>query len=53
MAWEVIVGRSLAFGIHPVAAWPRISNRARAAMIAAYFGAGYAIVLTTLLFLAA
>jgi uncharacterized membrane protein len=45
MAWETVIGRSLAFGLHPVAAWPRISNRARAAMVAAYCSASYAIVL--------
>jgi hypothetical protein len=51
MGWEILVGRSLAFGLHPLAAWPRLSTSARALLIAAYCGAGYAIVLTALLLL--
>jgi uncharacterized membrane protein len=51
MTWETFLGRSLAFGLHPVAAWPRISNRARAAMVGTYCGASYAIVLMLLVLL--
>jgi hypothetical protein len=53
MAWETLLGRSVAFGLHPLAAWPRLSSGARALLIAGYCGAGYAIVLAMLLLLAA
>ena len=53
MAWEILLGRSVAFGLHPLAAWPRLNRRARALLIAAYCGTGYTIVLAALLLLGA
>ena len=49
MNWELLVGRSLAFGVHPMAAWPRLSRSGRVLLIAGYCGASYAAVLAALL----
>jgi hypothetical protein len=49
MAWETVLGRSLAFGCHPVAAWPRLAGPARILLVAAYGALGYSTVLAFLL----
>jgi hypothetical protein len=48
---EVLIGRSLASCIHPVAAWRTRSTRWRAVLVGSYLGAGYAGVLLVLLLL--
>jgi hypothetical protein len=48
MPFEVVVGRALAFGVHPVAAWRRSPTSRRALLVAAYVSASYLIVLTAL-----
>jgi len=42
MTVEVVLGRSLAYAIHPSAAWRHLQPAGRAALVAAYFGASYA-----------
>ena len=49
MTWELLLGRSLAFCLHPSAAWPVLPQSGRVLMLAAYFGAAYVGVLLTLL----
>ena len=49
MDWNVLVGRSLAFCVHPFAAWPRLDLRGRALLVGAYAAFGYATVLAALL----
>lgn len=51
MSWEILLGRSLALCAHPAIAWRVVSRRGRALIVSAYFGAGYAAVLATLLVL--
>jgi len=51
MSWETRVGRSLAFGVHPRAAWPRLTLTSRALLVTGYAVASYAIVLAILLLL--
>jgi hypothetical protein len=51
MAWEILLGRSLALCAHPAIAWRVVSRRGRAVILGAYFGVGYAAVLATLLVL--
>src|SRR5262245_47143706 len=46
---EVVVGRALALGVHPLAAWRRLPTSGRVLLVAAYVGASYLIVLTALL----
>ncbi len=46
---DILLGRSLAFCVHPSAAWTRLPARGRALLIAAYFGAGYVVVLAALI----
>lgn len=48
MTVERFVGRSLAFCVHPYAAWPRLPLRGRALIVGAYFGAAYTAVLLAL-----
>ena len=48
MALDVILGRSLAYCLHPGIAWPRLSVAGRVLMTGAYFGAGYVMTLLTL-----
>jgi len=48
MPLAILVGRSLAFAVHPAAAWTRLSRRGRAAIVASYALTSYAIVLTML-----
>jgi hypothetical protein len=43
------LGRFLAYCAHPAAAWRRVSTRGRAAILAAYAGAGYVVTLVALL----
>ena len=51
MTLDVVLGRSLAFCVHPSAAWVRLTARGRTLLVSAYFGAGYALVLALLLVL--
>jgi hypothetical protein len=48
VAIELLLGRSLAFCVHPVAAWPRLDPKGRTFLVAAYGAAGYAAVLAAL-----
>jgi hypothetical protein len=45
---DVLLGRSLAFCLHPYAAWHRLPSRGRALLACAYFGFGYALTLMLL-----
>ena len=45
----MLLGRLLAYSLHPVAAWRRVCLRDRALIVAAYAVAGYAVTLATLL----
>jgi hypothetical protein len=49
MALEQALGRSLAFIVHPHAAWRILSPKGRAGLVGAYFLAGYAAALTVFL----
>jgi hypothetical protein len=49
MTPEAVLGRSLACCVHPAAAWRRLPPGGRALLVGAYFGAGYAGILITLL----
>jgi hypothetical protein len=42
MSVEVALGRSLAYAVHPSAAWRRLRPAGKAALVAAYFGISYA-----------
>jgi hypothetical protein len=45
---EILIGRGLAMCVHPVAAWRCASLRARLVVVAAYFAASYAVILSAL-----
>lgn len=45
MSAEILIGRSAAFCVHPVAAWARLPPGGRALLVAAYCAASYAVVL--------
>jgi hypothetical protein len=49
MSLDVMVGRGLAFCVHPQAAWVRLTHGGRALLVSTYFAAGYALVLALLL----
>jgi hypothetical protein len=49
MAWELLLGRSLALCAHPTVAWRIVSRPGRALILGAYFAAGYLSVLLALL----
>jgi hypothetical protein len=49
MPWDVIIGRGLAYCLHPQAAWRMCSRAGRAFVVCAYAGAGFAATLTLLL----
>jgi hypothetical protein len=49
--WEVFVGRSLAIGVHPVAAWVTGSSVVRLHCTVVYFTFSYVLALGTLLVL--
>jgi hypothetical protein len=49
MALEILIGRSLAFCLHPSAAWRVLPPARRALLVGAYFGAAYVGVLVALL----
>jgi len=49
MPLEIVIGRALAFIVHPALAWKRLSPAGRVLVAVAYFGAGYAAVLSALL----
>jgi len=46
---EILIGRSLAACVHPVAAWRSGSRSARAQFFVGYFVAGYVLVFLALL----
>jgi hypothetical protein len=48
MALDVLLGRSLAYCVHPGIAWRRLPALGRLLLTAAYFGAGYVATLVTL-----
>jgi len=48
---EILVGRSMAACVHPVAAWRSGSKSVRLQFLAGYFVAGYVLVFLALLFL--
>ena len=48
MPVEILLGRALAFCVHPTAAWRRLPASGRAMVVAVYLGAGYVTVLTAL-----
>jgi hypothetical protein len=48
MTLEVALGRWLAWAAHPERAWPRVGPCGRAAIVAAYVGAGYVLTLLVL-----
>jgi hypothetical protein len=50
---EIMMGRSLAICLHPVAAWLSRSQRKRLVLVGGYVGAGYVAVLIALLLLSA
>ncbi len=45
---ERLLGRSVAFCVHPYAAWRRLPVRGRALLVGAYFGTAYTVVLVLL-----
>ena len=45
MGIDLLIGRGLAFCVHPRAAWRVLSTPGRAFVVAAYAGAGYVAVL--------
>jgi hypothetical protein len=49
MALDLVIGRGLAFFVHPLKAWPRLTPRARACLVGAYAAAGYAVGIAVLL----
>jgi hypothetical protein len=49
MSVDLLIGRGLAFCVHPTAAWRVLSKRGRAFVVAAYAGAAYVAVLGVLL----
>jgi hypothetical protein len=48
MPLPVIIGRSLACGLHPMAAWRRLPASGRVMLIAGYVSASYVAVLALL-----
>jgi len=50
MSVDLLIGRGLAFCVHPTAAWRVLSTPGRAFVVAAYAGAAYVAVLGVLLF---
>jgi hypothetical protein len=46
---DLLIGRALAWCVHPTAAWQRLPARGRVLLVAAYVGASYTTVLTLLL----
>ena len=49
MTFEVLLGRSAAFCVHPLAAWRRLPTTGRVLLVGAYFSGSYVAVLTALL----
>lgn len=49
MTLDVMIGRALAFCVHPFAAWTRLSGGGRALLVGAYAAASYALVLGALI----
>jgi hypothetical protein len=49
MSVEIVIGRALAFCLHPRAAWRILPASGRAFVIAAYACAGYVVGLTALM----
>jgi hypothetical protein len=48
---EIMIGKSLAICLHPMAAWLTRSQRKRLVLVGGYVGAGYVVVLIALLLL--
>lgn len=48
MPLDLMIGRALAWFLHPVAAWQRLQARGRVVLVAAYVSASYTTVLTLL-----
>ena len=48
MPLDVVIGRALAFSVHPSASWRRLPASGRVLLIAAYVSASYVTVLTLL-----
>jgi hypothetical protein len=48
MSVELLIGRGLAFCLHPTAAWRVLSRPRRALVVAAYVAFGYVAVLSAL-----
>jgi hypothetical protein len=48
---EIVMGRSMAICLHPVAAWLSRSQRKRLILVGGYVGAGYVVGLIALLLL--
>ena len=46
---EIMIGRSLAAVVHPVAAWQVSSTSTRALIVFAYFAMAYTVTLSTLI----
>ena len=49
VALDVLIGRALAWCLHPAAAWQRLPAGGRVLLVAAYVSASYMTVLTLLL----
>ena len=47
---ELLVGRTLAFCVHPLAAWPLLSKSWRLLILTAYAAAGYVLTFGVLTF---
>jgi len=45
---DLLIGRALAWCVHPVAAWQRLPARGRVLLVAAYVSASYTTVLSLL-----
>jgi hypothetical protein len=50
MSIEILLGRGLAFCLHPAAAWRVLSRSGRALVVGAYAGAGFIATLALLVF---
>jgi len=49
MSFDLLLGRGLAWCVHPLAAWRVLSTPGRTFVVAAYAGAAYVAVLSALL----
>ena len=51
MPLDVVIGRALAFSVHPSASWRRLPASGRVLLVAAYVSASYVTVLAVLSFI--